>query len=284
MRTIRDPLFAPSCLIELNPSRFRGGTMKRALSAGVGLFVLAVAAQPVAAADLPARAPIVKAPVSAPALNWTGPYAGLFAGYGWGTANFGLGPFSGLGFDFITYNVSADGFFGGGQAGYNWAVGNYIWGIEGEVGYLGLKGNAIHPASIPFASDTSSSFKSDFYAAITGRAGVPLNGWLFYGKGGLALLNARTATIDTCSGGGCGGNVAFLSETELLLGWTIGGGAEWAPNERWSVKVEYMYMDFGNMLLSGVLGGGGPAIPQDVGTTVHTAKLGINYRFSTGVR
>ena len=220
--------------------------------------------------------------VAAPQFNWTGFYTGLFAGYGWGKPHFGLGPFTGAGFNFITYDVDSDGFFGGGHAGYNWQSGLYVLGVEGEIGYLGLKGNAIHPASIPFGSDTSSSFKSDFYAAIAGRGGIATNRWLFYAKGGAAFLDASAQTIDTCSGGACGGNTANTSASKILSGWTVGGGAEWAPNDQWSLKVEYLYFDFGDMTVRGLLGGGLPSVPQKVEVKAQTVKLGINYRFATG--
>ena len=36
-------------------------------------------------------------------------------------------------------------------------------------------------------------------------------------------------------------------QTVLRVGWTIGGGVEWAVNNNWSVRGEYRYADFGNL-------------------------------------
>ena len=39
--------------------------------------------QAASAADMPAKAPVYKAPIAAPVYNWTGLYVGGVAGYGW---------------------------------------------------------------------------------------------------------------------------------------------------------------------------------------------------------
>ena len=63
-----------------------GGTMKKLYIAVLTGAVLAVAGS-ATAADL-GPGPVYGAPAvgPAPAFSWTGPYAGLFGGYGWGTA------------------------------------------------------------------------------------------------------------------------------------------------------------------------------------------------------
>lgn len=57
--------------------------MKRYFLRGLGLLALAVAAQPAAAADLPVKAPVVRAPASA-IYSWTGCYLGAHVGGLWG--------------------------------------------------------------------------------------------------------------------------------------------------------------------------------------------------------
>ena len=53
-------------------------------------------------------------------------------------------------------------------------------------GYLGLRGSAIDPngAAIFGTPDTETSFKSDFYAALSGRFGFAAGPALLYVKGG----------------------------------------------------------------------------------------------------
>src|SRR5262249_37478464 len=56
----------------------------KTLTAGIGALAMMAAVQPLAAADMPAKAPILKAP---PVIySWTGFYVGGNAGYSWGRA------------------------------------------------------------------------------------------------------------------------------------------------------------------------------------------------------
>src|ERR1044071_7745068 len=99
--------------------------MKRVLFAAVGL--MALAGLPAAAADLPTKAPVLKAP-PVELWTWTGFYIGGNVGYSWGRSDTDLvdffnpatglsitppaGSITGLKFDM-------NGVVGGGQAGYN---------------------------------------------------------------------------------------------------------------------------------------------------------------------
>jgi hypothetical protein len=43
------------------------------------------------------------------------------------------------------WTYRTNGFVGGGQLGYNWQSGALVFGLEGDVGYLGAKGSAPAP-------------------------------------------------------------------------------------------------------------------------------------------
>src|SRR4051812_16021258 len=82
------------------------------------------------AADLP----VLKAPPHvAPIYNWTGWYVGAHGGGGWAHNKF---------FDVLggadTAEFTANGYFGGGQVGYNWQMGSWVLGaeLEGSVSHL----------------------------------------------------------------------------------------------------------------------------------------------------
>ena len=98
--------------------------MKRMMLAGAVLGVMGMG--PAFGADLPRAQPVTKAPVvvPSPVFSWTGFYIGGNAGYGWGTGKdasdlFGLEP---------------QGWFGGGQAGFNYQFDNSIVaGIETDI-------------------------------------------------------------------------------------------------------------------------------------------------------
>lgn len=249
-------------------------------------FLLASHAQ---AADLPARMPVKAAPASVAVMPaWSGFYLGLFAGYGWGRAT-ATAPFdssSGFFYNFLgaSYRFDADGFFGGGTVGYNIQSGALVYGLEGEVGYLGLKGSALEPNDLPATTDTVTRFKSDLYGAIYGRLGIAAGNALFYGKGGVAFLNAKASTIDPCAGTpGCGTTTLTMTGDKVMVGWSAGGGVEWLFGSGWSAKLEYAYFDFGKIDVAGPSSVGGEFYRQTVDVTAHTAKLGLNYRWGAPV-
>ena len=96
---------------------------------------LAAASGGAQAADLPVKAAMA-APVAA---NWTGFYAGLHAGGAWQTMNV-TNP------DGIrVFEPSASSFLGGGQIGYNWQHGNFVYGVEADIS--GLSKASAAPAS-----------------------------------------------------------------------------------------------------------------------------------------
>lgn len=94
---------------------------------------------------------------------------------------------------------------------------------------------------------------------------------LLYVKGGLALARIQNEA------GAVGVPTDFTSSSGVRTGWTIGGGLEYALNRQWSVKGEYLYMDFGDTR-SGNLDGD----TFEHSNTIHTFKVGLNYRFGAG--
>lgn len=224
--------------------------------------------------------------------GWAGPYAGLFAGYAWGRAEAGEATDPTLPFPFYNgvptpYRFDADGALAGATAGYNWQWSTVVAGVEGEIGYLGLRGSVIDPnGTIMFGTpDTETSFKSDFYAALTGRLGVVAGPALIYVKGGGALLRARASTVDPCVAppAGCGSSMLSMSGSETMLGWTVGGGVEWALAPQWTVKAEYAFFDFGTIDTAGPGSTPGEFYRQSIDVTAHSVRVGVNYRFSTPV-
>ena len=118
------------------------------------------------AADLPrGPTPYYSAPLSN-VYNWSGVYAGLNLGYGWGkVTNTGANP---------------DGLLGGGQLGANWQNGQFVYGVEGDLQASG-------------ADDTFAGYKftNPWFGTVRGRAGYAFNNVLLYGTLGLAFGDLR---------------------------------------------------------------------------------------------
>ena len=65
------------------------------------------------------------------------------------------------------------------------------------------------------------------------------------------------------------------------VGWTVGGGIEYAFWNAWSAKIEYAYMDFGTETVTIVNNVFGPS-DSDIKQRLHAVKFGLNYRFGSG--
>lgn len=198
--------------------------------------------------------------------SWTGFYIGGHLGYGWGTSSSENLPGAGNGDAFdgspgLTSNPN--GWLGGVTLGYNWQTDGFVFGFEADAGYLGAEDS----------ERTASSFMSaeyGGYGVLAARIGYGQDRWLLYAKGGLAL-----ADIDNRAGAVSGGEVESLDFTklrEVRTGWALGAGAEYAFRRDMSMKIEYLYMDFGEDR-SGNLDGDVFRHENDI----HTVKVGVNY-------
>ncbi len=250
--------------------------LRRILLASAGAMALSGAA---VAADLGARPPPPVFLPPPPVFTWTGPYAGLNAGYTWGASNsvntvtgdaFGNPDLVG-GTDFSETSaalatgsvpVQNNGFIGGGQFGYNYQFGNsWVAGLEAD--FQGLAtGNGTNSVfsqgtvsafpGNPINSALSSSRSLNWLGTVRGRLGFTITPTLLvYGTGGLAYGGANTSTNVTQFVE----NAVFLpnsyssfgSFSHALAGWTAGGGLEWLFYPNWSLKVEYLYYDLGRV-------------------------------------
>ncbi|EJW10278.1 putative outer membrane protein [Rhodovulum sp. PH10] len=236
--------------------------MKKILLATVAVFGMAGIAS---AADLPARMPVKAPPVIAPMFSWTGCYIGGFVG----------GAFTGD--DPATYPAARgygysseldSSFIGGGTLGCNWQpMGSpFVLGLEGEVGYMDLEGSLVAPAS----GGSVSTKVGDWYGMVTGRLGYSFDRALVYVKGGVAFVDLEST--------GAAPGLGVTSVDDTVATWTVGGGIEWALAPAWSIKAEYMYIGLDE---TQTLTLGGIAADNAV-DGIHTAKIGLNYRFGAG--
>lgn len=218
---------------------------------------------PVLAADIPARRPVMKAPVAAPAYSWSGCYIGAHVGGGWGDKDW-----FDTGIRFATHDI--DGWLAGGQIGCDVQTGAWVFGIEGQAAWADISGGAPNIFSAAFQSHSS----IDFIASVTGRIGYAWDRVLLYAKGGVAWVHDKHwQTADSLGGG------VLSSGSKSRDGWTVGGGLEWAFAPNWSTKVEYNFMDLGIKTVSFT---GLDDFEADIKQRIHTVKVGLNYRANWG--
>jgi opacity protein-like surface antigen len=243
---------------------------------------------------LPAAPPLItKGPAVPPAvtaMNWTGLYAG-----GWFGAGFGSSRMQFLGDGWVTPRIA--GPVGGGQVGYNWQLGPYIAGLEGDVGAANIHGartcggntgvNAVGlvTAFSPFFLNCENDLQ--WTASFGGRLGFAWDRTLFYIKAGGAWTSEKL-TVGCIIGpnNGLPGNArACLNQVAVLtngstasddrFGLMAGWGTEFALTGNWTAKAEYVYMAFGNDTVRTTDG-----TLLKVNTNVSEVKVGVNYYFN----
>lgn len=189
-----------------------------------------------------------------PAAGWSGFYAGLNAGYGWGTAT--TQPTAG---GAAVENGSGGGMLGG-QVGYNLDLGGFVLGTEADLQWTALSQTTDLGAGQSFKTGV------DFFGTIRGRAGMSFGQVMPYVTGGFAA-GRGSASVDT-------GVVTTQAATHM--GWTVGAGLEAQATSNLSIKAEYLYVDLGTQTYNGL-----PAPVGNIDAThrFSVVRAGLNYRF-----
>jgi outer membrane immunogenic protein len=188
---------------------------------------------------------------------WTGLYVGLNAGGAFGnfSANATYGDLSAdLG------SVSASGFIGGGQVGAQIQYQHVVYGIEGDFqGSSQDHSDTYNVLGIPVTVSES----MPWFATVRGRLGWAVDNILLYGTGGMAIVDGKISASA----------LGLTASTEKShIGWTAGGGVEWAFAPHWTAKVEYLYLDSENIEIANV---GGVTVNGRIKDNI--VRAGLNY-------
>jgi outer membrane immunogenic protein len=257
------------------------------------------------AADMPIKA---SPPPPVPTANWAGCYIGLNTGAMVGDDRYDLtmaGAFLLPGNLFSnpanssqlnhSYSPNPVGFTGGGQIGCSWQNTTWVYGLEADIdGATRLDTHASYGPAGPFVGSPllASSHTEDvtnqieWYSTFRARLGYTMTPrWLVYATGGLAVGELKSTT-----GVQFGTDQFFLpgfgvagSQTTTRVGWTIGAGTEWALTSTWSIKAEYLFLDFGSITYASpcvtcaVFAG---AWQTRVRADESVFRLGVDYKFS----
>jgi outer membrane immunogenic protein len=214
-------------------------------------------------------------------------------------------------------NNGNGGFVGGIQGGYNYQFtpgAGFVLGIEADIDYadLGRKTNSVvvgsftlpqFPGTVFTPSNllgASRSNNNQYIGTVRLRAGYAWDRFLVYGTGGLAYGGIRNNgngfgggfTATTAAGfvnpvsGAAGPSTAFLGaattgNSSTRTGWTLGVGGEYAFTNNWTVKAEYLYMNFGsgNNAPGIFLPGAAAVLNNNKSRDVNIVRVGLNYKF-----
>jgi opacity protein-like surface antigen len=273
----------------------------------IAFFATSLTAGASFAADWPVMGPQLY-PSAAPlmAVEWTGIYFGVNAGYGWaqGSSNtafaggssttiflsspspLGPGAFfppgattplgaTELGGAGLFGSSSPRGGIAGGQIGFNWQAGRVVFGAELDAQWSGQQNTvSVICSGRPCTANESVKIRS----LTTGRARVGLAfDWLMpYVTAGGALFNARDDLTVTVGGL----SASFPPLTGTTLGWTAGAGVDVALSSNWSARFEYLHIRANgitsSVLIPGVLGNGTAA--ETASYRDNIVRVGLNYR------
>ena len=195
-----------------------------------------------------------------PASPWTGAYAGLNAGGGFGTVKDPtVTP--------VTGDIKTGGVLGGLQVGYNHQVDSFVLGVEADYALAHLKGDISASAPAFGLTGTATAESNlDSFGTVRVRGGVAMNSALLFATGGWAYGHNKITVS--------GSSLATVSDSKWMSGWTLGGGVEYAFMQNVTAKLEYLYADLGKSTFSpGALGS------TPVSNKVSIIRAGVNYRY-----
>jgi len=191
--------------------------------------------------------------------QWDGFYAGLNVGGLWSStaatiteSNIGGG-----------FNGTGSGFVGGAQAGYNYLVGPVLLG--GEIDFQGSTMSSSLSGGTSM-STIGATATLPWFSTFRVRAGYPVGSVMPYVTGGAVWGQQRLAGFDSQFG-------SFDSSNNFWT-YTFGGGVEGKLSERWSAKLEYLWIGTPDTPLST------PATTSVSERSIgNLVRVGFNYRF-----
>ena len=239
--------------------------MKKVLLSTVALIAFAA---PAAAADLAAR-PYVKAPPAPIAViyDWSGFYIGVNGGWGssqkcWDFVDPVFGGAEGC--------HDATGGTVGGQIGYRWQAGTWVFGLEAQGNWADFKGSNVSLFAPGFRNES----RVDAFGLFTGQVGYAVNNVLFYVKGGAAVTSNEYRSFLA------GTNVlAAVTGDDTRWGGTVGVGLEYAFAPNWSVGVEYNHLFMQDRTYTFTQPGGGFFANERISQDVDLVTARVNYKF-----
>lgn len=191
---------------------------------------------------------------STPATDWSGLYAGVNGGFGWGTTTNNPAIAGGIAAN------NSNGWALGAQVGFNADMGGFVLGGEGDLQWTNVGYSEAAPGFDTFEA------KTDVFGTLRARGGVTVGQVMPYVTAGLALGHG-TASVTNAS-------KVTTSQSASHFGWTAGVGLEAKATDNITFKAEYLYVDLGNQSYSGL-----PVGNREITQRFSVVRAGINYKF-----
>lgn len=219
-------------------------------------------------------------------VDWTGFHVGLRGGYGWNDNDLDYS-YSDVPPPIVpllpaSADLNAEGALLGGAFGSDWQFGRFVVGIEGDIAWSSISDEVTtrapgDPAIGLPPLDFTTDLEMHWFATARGRAGLAFDRLLVYGTGGLAFAELSLDTIVVVGAPGAGQLAGSVDDTKV--GWTAGGGVQFALTDHVDLSGEALYYDLGRVSVTA-------SDPTNVGQnharqalTGVIGRAGINWRF-----
>ncbi|WP_295964389.1 outer membrane protein [uncultured Bartonella sp.] len=215
--------------------------------------------------------------VAAPAFSWTGFYAGAQIGGSWSDTDL-KGKYKGQGDAWSRrqgFSPDPSGFIGGIYAGYNYDLGNNII-IGADTDWVWGDMDESDKRNVTYSDGATGSFhgklKEQWAGSTRARVGYAVDRWMPYIAGGVAYAKVDSSfRLKDANGKVMSGYSA--SDSDTLVGWTIGAGFDYAMTDHIILRAEYRYTDFGDEDYSK------NNVKYNVDYKTNDFRVGVAYKF-----
>jgi outer membrane immunogenic protein len=231
---------------------------------------------------------------AANANGWGGYYIGLNAGQGASEVDT-TRTISGTGYFAVTSPPAIEAasamlldeektFVGGAQIGVNWPLGEFLLvGLELDAAGFGNDESAgltvTYPCCAPATFTTTNSLEQTWLATGRLKVGLTFDWVMLYGTGGYA--GADMTFTQTFSDTSFPVPLEVIENSEFRSGYSAGGGIEIMIESGASIRVEYLYLDLGEITATGPIAAATGASRTSTGraeVTDQIVRAGINFQ------
>jgi outer membrane immunogenic protein len=116
-----------------------------------------------------------------------------------------------------------------------------------------------------------------YYGDVTARIGFAPKNMLYYMEGGAVFADLGWSVEDDCAAAPCDIKTINATSDGIESGWTAGVGIAYAFWQHASLRLDYAYIDLGEIAIAGTSGANTYTWKQDV--TLQTVTAGLSFMF-----
>ncbi|QOF71834.1 porin family protein [Aminobacter sp. SR38] len=203
------------------------------------------------------------------AIDWSGVYVGAQIGYGWGDSKLSASNPN------DTWEIDPGGANAGIYAGYNHQMSSgLVVGVETEINANGVKGDGRYLyRDEPWGSADNWPAEVDlkWSGSTRLRFGYAMDRWMPFVTGGVAYAGYDVKTYDFGS--------IWDEGDGMLVGWTIGAGAEYAVTDNIRIRGAYLFTDYGSDSFDSHRPSGDFYDTYEIDLKTHAASLGVSFNW-----